>query len=1183
MTKFLSQHITLNRRYGRSVNLERDFENLEALEGYIPTERAINALKRIINGIVSSQGNRAWTVTSVYGTGKSAFAHFLVSLLKDSQNQLRIQALEIAKTTLGENSLDYQNLTQSLPQNGYIRAVATAQREPISHTLVRALTNGVETYWTSEQLKKIPVIGKLNNLQTTIKSGETINNQDIVTIAQELATASQSGIFIVIDELGKSLEYAAYNQGAEDLYLLQQLSESNKDNDYPVYIIGILHQAFTDYGHRLAAIQRNEWAKIQGRFEDIPFTESPSSMMRLIGEAIDKTNGEEIQFAIHNAASDWFKSLNKAIQGENLTQDILAAVYPLHPVSGLVLPTLCQRFAQNDRSLFTFLTSSEPFGLRSFLNETKIENEPFPTLKLDRIYDYFIESAGMGLASRPNLQRWVEIQDLISDSKRLDPDSLRVLKTIGILNLTTTTGSSRATRELVTLAMCDSPEERESTDYWSNIIDELLKKGIITHRRQLDELRIWQGSDFNVDNAVSLEMEKERGSLVELLTNLRPLNPLIAQRHSYKTGTLRYFERRYFDNTQKLESLKLENDDSDGLIGYWLDETIPSNIPASTSTEKPFLLVIGDKLELLRIRAREYAALQKIQTSYPELQSDGVARKEVRYRVTEAAQFLDDILNQAFDFSLNSHLCWVQGEKKTFDSVVDFNATLSDVCHSVYPKTPILWNELINRRVLTSQGSKARRELITAMIEHSDKAMLGLSGYGPEVAIYYSLLGETGIHRQVSEEEILEFQSSVADTLNSKIADDNLPTSETDNLSSDWGIYPPASSSKIYSFWEAVEDFCVNAYDKPCKLSELYEKLAQPPYGIKQGPIPVLIAAIILYHIDDIGIYQDGTFIPMLGAEHFELLVKDPSRFAVKYFEVVGLRSEVFKELESILRNPNLKKAKKLRNATLLTVVTPLYQFVKKLPNYTKQTKRLSQEALKVLKALQETVEPDELIFTQLPLACNLSPIGTEEVDESAIAKNLRNKLVQALREIHTAYEKLLSDCQSLLYEAFGIRSSETQLREDLRLRAKLLVGQCVERNLRSFVQAAIDEDKSDSEWLEALVMVIGDKPPTSWTDEEVTAFEIKLSDIARRFKNLEALQKDVAAKDDRRFEARRITVTRPDGQETHQMLWLDNSKDIEIDKRVQEILDIMPKDEPSRQAILAKLTEIILKSRYEN
>ena len=134
----------------------------------------------------------------------------------------------------------------------------------------------------------------------------------------------------------------------------------------------------------------------------------------------------------------------------------------------------------------------------------------------------------------------------------------------------------------------------------------------------------------------------------------------------------------------------------------------------------------------------------------------------------------------------------------------------------------------------------------------------------------------------------------------------------------------------------------------------------------------------------------------------------------------------------------------KVRNATLLAVVTPLYQFVKKLPKYTQKTQRIENESRAILRALQTTVEPDELLFKALPQACNLPAIGTEAGDDGITAKNLRIKLVKALRDIHTAYDHLLGDCQKLLYEAFGVRSKETKLREDLRVRANYFAGKCI-------------------------------------------------------------------------------------------------------------------------------------------
>lgn len=1117
----LEQYFSLNRRYSRSVNLERDLTRPDALKGYVLTERAVDALRRILKGLTTAEANHAWTLTSVYGTGKSAFTHYLTSVCAPAQSQMRSFALEIARHTLGAESSDYQALTR-LPEKGLFRAVATAAREPMSHTIVRGLLRGAETFWSfPAKRNKIPVVRNLEDLNTEIESGEIIDNREIPELVQEVAKAANTGVFLVIDELGKNLEYAAYNQGTEDLYVLQQLAELPGDSKTPIYILGILHQAFAEYGQRLATVQRNEWAKIQGRFEDIPFTESAGQMMRLIEKVINLESPDKIACNVHSYGNEWSEGLATVLTGEELPRDIFKGVYPLHPLSALVLPTLCHRYAQNDRSLFTFLTSAEPYGLRNFLQTVSLDGESLslPTLKLDWIYDYFIEAAGMGLASRPNLQRWVEIQDLIADARYLEPDYLKVLKAIGILNLVTTTGATRATKRLVTLAMCDFPNNEDQLAYWETVIEDLLRRGVITHRRTMDELRIWQGSDFNVDQALSEYLEKDRSSLVNLLSSLRSLPPIVVQRHSYKTGTLRYFERHYLDITSDLTQLCCDSADADGYVGYWVDDESPTQVPAVTDDGKPLVLLGAAKLDVLRLRSREYAALKAIQETASELQSDGVARKEVRFRVVQAEQLLDETLAQAFEMTGNDQQCWVQGEAERISHITDFNAKLSEVCDRVYDQSPILWNELINRRDLTSQGAKARRELITAMVERGNQERLGLEGYGPEVSMYYSLLGETGIHRQEEGE---------------------------------WDFYPPSEGSKVGSFWQAIEEFCLSAKEKPKSLDQIYQRLAAAPYGIKPGAIPVMLAAVLLHHVDDLGVYRDGTYIPILGSEHFELLVKDPSRYAVKYFEVVGLRSQVFKELEAILRQSKLKKGK-IRNATLLTVVTPLYQFVNRLPAYTKQTQRISQEAQRVLTALKETTEPDELLFTQLPRSLNLPPIETEAGDDGTIAKSLRSQLVQVLREINTAYEGLLSECQRLLHNAFGVSSREQKLREELRVRSRPLVGKCVRGTLDLFTKTAVDEEKTDGEWLAALVMIVADKPAESWTDENVTGFEIKLSDLARRFKNLEALNHDTRKGDG--FDARRITVTQPDGQETHRLVWVEHDQSQKLDQLVEKVL----------------------------
>ena len=128
---------------------------------------------------------------------------------------------------------------------------------------------------------------------------------------------------------------------------------------------------------------------------------------------------------------------------------MLENLFPLHPVTALILPQLFSRYAQNDRSLFSFLTSYEPNSFRIFLEETEIEKDHLPLFRIARLYDYFTETSLSNLVLKPNFQRWAEVKHLIDERENDDRDTVLLLRTIGILNLIGSAGSVRATRDLV--------------------------------------------------------------------------------------------------------------------------------------------------------------------------------------------------------------------------------------------------------------------------------------------------------------------------------------------------------------------------------------------------------------------------------------------------------------------------------------------------------------------------------------------------------------------------------------------------------------------------------------------------------------------------------------------------------------------------------------------------------------
>ena len=97
------------------------------------------------------------------------------------------------------------------------------------------------------------------------------------------------GITITIDELGKHVEYAGSNQRDGDIYILQELAElCVKESEIPVFFNVMLHQAIEFYAKDLDKETKNEWRKIQGRFEEISLSKDPEQSMRVIAKALNR-------------------------------------------------------------------------------------------------------------------------------------------------------------------------------------------------------------------------------------------------------------------------------------------------------------------------------------------------------------------------------------------------------------------------------------------------------------------------------------------------------------------------------------------------------------------------------------------------------------------------------------------------------------------------------------------------------------------------------------------------------------------------------------------------------------------------------------------------------------------------------------------------------------------------------
>lgn len=1104
----LREWVEVRRRYSRSINLERDLSAPGSVDGYVMTPRALEALERLAEAFAGRKGSRAFTLTGVYGTGKSAFAHFFLGLIAASDNAVSAEARKVLSQQSKDPSL-LRSFRRLGSGRGLVRAVATARQESVTSVIARAIGRGAREYFAKGRVPAVAL--QAMKIEQQANLGRRVDRQAVLSTISGLADASSTGLVIVLDELGKVLEHAAASSAGEDLYLLQQIAEMPESSKgVPIVLIGMLHQTFGEYASSLAITQRTEWQKVQGRFEDIAFGDAPDYMVSLISSAIShERTPPSAQKRFHALGPAWQAFFERQLEDgfvrRVLRPNIVANVAPLHPIAALILPMLCAKYAQHDRSLFAFLSSNEAHSFGRFLLENNAHSQPLPLYLPSGLYDYFVDVAGSNVAFKPQFQRWAEIQGAVAEARSLDPDSRAALKTIAILNLIANSGPYKASRALVIAALVNSPDDESEISRWNRVLDELESKRYVSYRRSLDEYRMWEGSEFDTDAAVQNQIKLEARPLAALLNECAPLPALVAQRHSYATGTLRYFERAYVD-LPSLGTPDCRSPFSDGLLLYWVGTEVPPQVPAHTPDGRPVVLLVPESVKSLRARAEELVALKQV-LRMPQLQSDGVARRDVAARIDLASKELEKANRDAFEPTRTKII--VEGRRRALGHAA-LNAHLSELCDRTYTNGIVLLNELVNRRELTSAGARARREVIEAMILRGDTPRLGFRGNGPEASVYESVLARTGIHRQ---------------------------------RGGRWTFGPP-NDKGILPLWTAIEEFCIQS-QTPRSVDQLLRALDRPPYGTKRGVVPIIIAAVWLYHVDDVSVYHEGRFLPVLGPEHFELIVKHPAQFAVKHFEISGLRWQLLREMEEVIVNSAAapQPSAPVRSASLLAVLRPLIRFVQSLPQYTLKNSKLSPEAIAVREALLHAREPDELLFRILPNACGCAAFDvTKEVPAERTA-SFRRRLSEVLKELATAYERLLERCLALIHKAFAVAGDNpATVRQDLRVRGQYLAGRVIDPTMQAVVGASINDAASDREWIEALITVIAERPADVWTDEDAFAFEFRVTDIARRLANLWALVQEASATGRDGFDARRLTVTRSDGQEAHKLVWVDHS-----------------------------------------
>src|SRR5437868_3842890 len=180
-------------------------------------------------------------MTGHYGSVKSSYALLLAHWLAGRDSDLPPQIRRV---------VDFRHFGVSRPR--FVPVLVTCARQPLATSILKSL------YRTTSELysrgAKPKVVASIRHL---IEAKKEPTDQEIFELvlqvnSQIIVDSKGSGLLLILDELGKVLEFAALHPERQDVFLLQRLAEAaSRSGDKPLFVVSLLHQGFSAYADHL--------------------------------------------------------------------------------------------------------------------------------------------------------------------------------------------------------------------------------------------------------------------------------------------------------------------------------------------------------------------------------------------------------------------------------------------------------------------------------------------------------------------------------------------------------------------------------------------------------------------------------------------------------------------------------------------------------------------------------------------------------------------------------------------------------------------------------------------------------------------------------------------------------------------------------------------------------------------
>lgn len=958
-----NEKIDIAKGFQTSVNIAYDLHNDEKIRNFIPTMSSFDIIEDVLLSTTKSVTQRARILIGAYGRGKSHIILVLMSLLfkkdvilfdtllkkmKIHNSQLYEFAVEYIKSDKKllpiivsgssasltqsflnalQQALRSENLVDLMPETNFKASINTIElwRQSYPDTyekFAQNLSEPVDNFILALKEYDVNAYERFEKLYPTLTSGSTFNpflGFDVVElyekVVDKIQTKGYDGVYIIYDEFSKYLESSIASATISDIKLLQDFAEKcDRSGNKQIHLMLICHKDIANYiDNSLPKEKVDGWRGVSGRFKHINLHNNFSQMYEIISAVIKKDKAFWNTFCKEN--KDRFDDLIRRFtangvlddKDEKMVQTAIKGCYPLHPISTFILPRLSEKVAQNERTLFTFLSSDQKYTLPAFL---KIAEGDFPMLTPDYIYDYFEPL----LRKEPYTSETHKLYKLTSNVlRKVEPDSLgaKIIKTISLIYIIEQFEILPPIFHIIAGTFQDSVKDTKEI---SKVLSELIDKECIVYlKRSNNYLKLKESSGVDIPGEIIKAIEKNKStlSLKEILNKSTFNSYMYPTRYNDENDIIRYFDFVFIDSNEfwAVENWerKIEGIDADGVVYAIIPNSqeeigiIKKALLSGRHNHNRIVFVVSNIYTEIEKIAYEYSAVKQLKSLVVD---DDLLSDEYDIYIEDLEEVIGSFIFSYARPETGGAEYFYMGEKKNLYRKAQISALLSDICERIYPYTPIINNESINKNVLPTVAINSRTKLISGLLENELDRNLGLTGTGQDVSIMRSTLIQTGILQNV----------------------DNVPVI---NLNPD--------DANIRNMLAIIQNFFMSAnIGGGQSFRVLYDTLTLPQNGIglKKGVIPIYIAAV-LHHCKKYLVIKNKDNEVRITADLLNSINANPDKYSVFLEDWNEEKAQYMTELENIFSEYIVEKEKAYNSFSF--IVFAMNRWYMSLPKYAKE------------------------------------------------------------------------------------------------------------------------------------------------------------------------------------------------------------------------------------------------------